>query len=58
MLKTHVSDEEVGEQVVILNTAVQLHQEEAERKHTQLKMKTFKSFFLNVSRYNELVSLK
>lgn len=28
-----MSDEEVGQQVVVLNTAVQLHQEEAERKH-------------------------
>lgn len=33
--KTHMSDEEVGQQVVILNTTIQLHQEETERKHTQ-----------------------
>lgn len=31
----HVSDEEVGQQVVVLNTSIQLHQEEAEMKHTQ-----------------------
>lgn len=29
-----MSDEEVRQQVVILNTTLQLHQEETERKHT------------------------
>lgn len=30
-----MSDEEVRQQVVILNTTLQLHQEETERKHTE-----------------------